>query len=1209
MLHGQSGAMQQQERQQSQLPWLFGRAREIQIEHRNAYREDDSDGMSSVTDTVVSISINHISDNSNSVLETNDNNDQSQENDDRSVLFGRSHHISVLRDAWKRVCCCEGGSSEIVLIYGKSGTGKTVLVESTLRRHVSNRNGCFVSGKYDQLQHTGESFSALVAALTDLCDLLVSNSSAATTMSTPSSSSQQRQQQKEQHEQQTEPKEQQNDGDNNNNASIHHLARTLRQQLGSEAPILTSLIPNLSYLLPELANNPNEHMCGKDDHHQLPSQKKQAFTRLTQLCCVFLRTVATCYGPVVLFLDDLQWADDASVQILEAIASDLESRHLLLIGAFRDGDDEDEGDTDEEVSHTTPATSKTKTANSERILALLQAVKTQAVSDDGTSPFLPCTSLQLKNLDAQSIQEIVSRVTGMPIDDKCRELCKVILQKTHGNAYFVFQFLEKLQREGMLIRVASQKWDWDLEQIQSKTDVSENVVNLVGRKIKGLSSSLQHALKLACFLGFQFQLDLLHLLVNSENEYHQSLSARYDEADLPPEGLSRAELTALLDEAVHEGLLEKNGEISYKFSHDRVQCCLLEMVPEGKERETLHFRIGRLLFRERDQRLRTESSSKSKREPISQAMALRLLILATDHLNLGSALMSKSQDIVALAKLNLNAGKCALQQYAFSRSAGYMRKALFLLAEDAGPTGKWTRHYQMCLDIVTALVYLEFCEGEASQRVHHLCLDLFTHARCMKDKLKLYNIMIVGLGAQDGQLPDAVRLGVSVLNELGVKMPHRPKLWHLIREMSRLKRLLRGKSDDDLLSLDTMQDENTIAAIQVMTTMSYAVHLDEESRPVFAVLALRMMSLTCRYGHSEWSPLAFAQYGALQSVLGNLVEARRFLGLTVEMIQRSSSNAAKARALATLHGMVSQWSEPYTAAIDGFQKCYTLGMDCGDIDIALYGGNQYVYVATYTAIPLSQLDVEMRIFYQKMKDFHLDAAILLTLPMWQMIQNYIGENDDPAELSGKIIDHEEFQMDLDQGTNLLATQVLQHIRLHMAIVFNSVDLMMDVLPKVSKGRDKALRGHVSIYACIFIEGLVAYRLFQHTNQRKYRRSARWCTKTLERWARNGVVNCRPIALMLQAERAIFAADDRTTSAQAAMLYDKAIKLAGEMEIIQWEAMFNDRAFHVLLHHFADRPRALPYLRRATDLYVSWEAYGKVEAIHERYHSLLQTAQA
>jgi len=760
------------------------------------------------------------------------------------------------------------------------------------------------------------------------------------------------------------------------------------------------------------------------------------------------------------------------------------------------------------------------------------------------------------------------------------ELSEVLFNKTHGNPFFVVQFVELLQQQGLLWVESEGNWTWDIDRILSETDVSDNVVELVAKRIQALPETLRDTLRVAAFLGFWFEVDVLAAV----------LGAKHEEID-------NTSLANTLKEGVIEGLLERSGETRYKFSHDRIQQCLYLVTEEAEERKAQHLQIGRVL--------KNWKATHSKEGRDQNEGRNTLLVLATDHLNLGSSLIEEEAEVIELARMNLKSAKRSVQNCSFGSTVEYLQKALSLLdREGLSPYERWEKHYSLCLQIVSLWAHVELSRGNFEKSTE-LCDEVLRYGKTLRDKMAAYTTKVVSLGTQIGKVEEALAAGRSVLNELGVSIPKKVKKPHLILEMIGVKRLLRGKSDKDLLSLPKMQDRDKVAALGICYTL-VKVSLFRGAKTMIGLMCLRMMRMTLKYGHSDWSPYIFAQYAGFESgIVRNIPAAKRFYYITDTLIKNCPSKDMKTKSLGMLTGLTTLWSQGFNVGIEKAKETYTMGMECGETHHGLKVVVVLLYLQFFQNMELSQLESDARILCNQMKEFKLDMIYKLAVSLRQMVLNLMGYADDPVELTGDVIDAYDFETQVAGGVNPAGEKLFHLARLGLAMHFNSWDRMEELLPKVSERRDEVFRGIFMIQGCMFTEGLVAYKLFWHTGNKKYKKHALWCTKRLESWAGDGAFNCRPSSLLLCAEKEVMLGGYGTNKATAnrnvaIKLYKDAIESAKRMEVLQWEALFNERVFQVLSQVYNDVNAGIPYLKEARKLYVDWGAYAKDEWITETY---------
>lgn len=478
-------------------------------------------------------------------------------------LYGRSEEVKTLLGAFDRVC---EGQREILMVSGYSGIGKSALVHE-IHKPVVAQKGYFISGKFDQYQKNIP-YSALINAFRQLIQQLLTGDS----------------------------------------GSLENWKAKFLNALGPNAQLIIDVIPEMELIIGAQPRPPQ--ILGEAERN-----------RFTLTFRNFIKSLPTLEHPVVIFLDDLQWADLATLNLiqnlLQAAVHD-ETKYLFVIGAFRDN----------EVSDAHP------------LNLMFEKVKEFGVNIENIS---------LSPLDKPNIQQLVSDTLGNQVQNT-ETLTLMIYEKTAGNPFFINQFFRSLFDEGLLtFDTKKAVWTWDIEKIKEKS-FTDNVIDLMSGKIRKLDLTAQKVLKVASTIGREFKVEMISVLL----------------------GKKPSEIITDLATAVFEGLVIPNTyaekKISnFRFLHDRVQQAAYSLL-SGDELTETHYKIGNILLQSTP-----EKQEEQIFDLVNHLNFAKSLIngqeekLSLTNLNLKAGLRAKSSNAYAAALEYFNTGISLLPASAWNQ--------------------------------------------------------------------------------------------------------------------------------------------------------------------------------------------------------------------------------------------------------------------------------------------------------------------------------------------------------------------------------------------------------------------------------------------------------------------------------------------------------------------------------------------------------------
>lgn len=474
-------------------------------------------------------------------------------------LYGRESQQAALKYTFERAA---SGRSGFVLITGGAGMGKSALT-GTLKRPVSEKHGLFVRGKYDQLLRDAP-YSGIFEAFREVARSLLGEE------------------------------------------RLEDWRQRLLEALGGMGRLVVDAVPRMALVLGEQPPVPELDPAESELRFQLVLRK-------------LMGALATPEHPLVIVLDDLQWADSASLQLLRLLLSDKGLNHLLVVGACRT----------EELGPDHP------------VEGLFQSLR-----EAGT----PVQRVDLEPLSPAQLSRLVSDVFPAAAGQRDTQLDAVVLSLTEGNPFFAVQLLRAFYERG-LVRFDAEGggFRWDGGALRGQ-DFSDGVVALLTARIRELSPEAQALLPMAAALGHTFTSRNLAVVTEQSPQ--------------------RAEAT--LDEIVQAGLVYPVGERltdteradSFQFAHDRVQQAALELTPVSQHAE-VHARIGRLLLRHTPPELLDEQ-----------------LADIVNHFHLALPVLKDTEERHRVAALDLRAGRGAKSRGAWTAALRLLSTGRQLLGDE-----------------------------------------------------------------------------------------------------------------------------------------------------------------------------------------------------------------------------------------------------------------------------------------------------------------------------------------------------------------------------------------------------------------------------------------------------------------------------------------------------------------------------------------------
>ncbi|MCP5161395.1 MAG: AAA family ATPase [Hahellaceae bacterium] len=1004
-------------------------------------------------------------------------------------LYGRDDEVQILM---QRFFQAAGGKPKMLALSGHSGIGKSALVYE-VHKPIAAYNGLFCAGKFDQFQKNVP-YSALQLALKTWIQSMLSLSE----------------------------------------AHRQHKRNEVLNALGANARVLIDFMPDFAWVLGEL---PPVAQLGADETQ---NRVHLVFQKLIK--------AITHEHPLVLFIDDIQWADLGTLNLLPQLL-DEDLCRLLIIVAYRDN----------EVGARHPA------------MQMFKQIEQSPRLGDSLS------LVSLGPLDQSHVAELLSDALHRPTGE-LNALVNLVYAKTAGNPFFISEFLKALYTENLLnFDLACQRWRWSISEIEDK-GITDNVVDLMLTKMAKLPEDTQAMIQLAACVGSRFNLEML---------------ARVAEQPL-------AKVTRILWPALRDGVLIQDGGDWYlgmvqprgektivdrvssarvsqfspvspqcRFLHDRMLQAAYQSLPTA-QRQQIHLNVGRLLL---------------KGESVAE-LSDEACFAIVEQLNQARPLIDHPDEKHSLSLLNLRAARQAWAASVWSAAVDYSDIGLSLL-----PADHWQSDYDTSEQLFTLKAECEYLVGhhEVSERYYD---ELFRHLQDDLQRAEICTVrMVQAIG--HGQWARGLALGKQGLGYVGLSLPPEQHLAEAAaQEEAYLMAHTRDGVIDNVMALPDMDDPKLLVAMRILPNLNAcAVIINDKRLGKYCVY--KGCNLILDYGKSDVAAIQLVLYACLCLRADNKFKAAVLQGGQAKQL---ADSYRPCREIANVYSLLGAtlffFNAPFSECIAMNRRGVQLGTENGEIARATMSccNALFAMISQGWRLPVIEHEAEQaENLVLKNQVFHPGSKII-----HQYVCALQGRDADTMALSDRRFDGD-FLHKLMHSFHI---GYLLHYRSMLAFWSGDAE---DALMWVRRTQTRASEFSLNSFTIdhVFFYGLLLVQQAGPLSDEDVA-AVTQCLQQLSEFRAVYPVNFAHLHLLLSAE---FARVQGQESIRVCALYRDAMEAARQHGFLHLEALANELFGRYWLMAGFDG-LAAPLLREAMHLYRQWGCLVRVNWLRTCYEGVL-----
>ncbi len=997
-------------------------------------------------------------------------------------LYGRENEIKTLVDTFYRMY--QNGKPELSVITGTAGVGKSGLVKE-IYKPISAARGYLISGEYEQYTKNLP-FSGIIKAFSNLIRILLTET----------------------------PEE------------IDNWKKRIESQLGDNAKIVMDVIPQLELIIGE-----------QQPVTSLDSQENS--NRFYSVFQNFIRVFCTLNHPLILFLDDMQWADTASLQMIKNLMTDSSLRYILIILSFR----------------------TTEEAHRDPFFDMLDSLKKEKV--------YPIT-VRLKELNNRNINQLLMDCFSAN-EEEVKYLSELILSKTGGNPFFINELLKDLSREKIIYPDHEKgKWIWDIEQIKH-AKISENIIDLLINKIKRQPDKSQEVLKMAACIGSSFDLWLLSIIRNESYQNTMEVLKELIREDFIY--LSDTSLKNLNEFSSNNLSPDQAKLVTYQFQHDRVQQAAYKLLGEEENKE-LRLTIGRIL--------------------LDGNFSDEILFDIVNHLNAGASKITDARENERLIALNLTASKKAKLSTAYELALQYLNQALKQLHIFSEP---WKEIFVLTKQVYRELTELYYLNVQFDKMEETISV-LLKHTTDLPQVMHAYRLLI-NYYTTISEYDKAIQSGKEAMRYFDIILPEENFGSLCESELKQINQYMKSHSVESLFTAPEIKEEKSKLALTILSTLMPAAYLYNSE--LWNFIVLKSINSIMRDGISD-QVYSISGYGIiLGSVYKDYKTGHAFTLLALKLAERYQNKSEITKTANVVANYTLPFREHLKNAAELNRKCLEVGKESGEFQHLSYSLVFNILNLFYSSKNISSIlnDVipkHMLLCKQAKSSIGKDTINAVRIILLSMTTS--PEDNMEIEVINEYA--QKFLNEWILNHNFITVFIFKVLRTLNYFILSKYTQAYDQITRAKKYVNYAT-GSYTICEFNFYESLVLCALSttaeSHSRQ-EYIRQVKVNQKEMKFWSKSCPENFQHKYLLVEAELSRL----NGHFWRASKLYDEAIEEAHNNEFVHVEAIANELCAN-LYSHLGKAKIMRSYLMEAHYLYSRWGSIEKVNQLENKFPDL------